>query len=448
MRSISWKLLFGFLAVSLVGTLLFFGIARQYSNKEIQNFLVNQDENRALAILEDFYMDNGTWDGITYPGPNWENKEIKPAPILILDVNGVVVASSPGFPQGTKVETFIIEGAIPIKVNGVVVGYLSDPNEGRQDFFREHPVLDRIDELLIISASGAVLLGLVMALVLSRTFSKPLKQLSIAAQRAATGDLSHKVEVSSKDEIGTLAESFNQMMEDLEKLISSRRQMTADIAHELRTPISVILGYTEGVHEGVIKPDRETFDIVHEEALRLERLVKDLRLLSKADVGELPLELQLVEIERILEEVKETASAGMEEKNLAFEVIVSPNLPKLMIDPYRIVQVLRNLIENAIRYSPTEGKITVTAENIEAQRVRFSVLDSGPGVSDKDLDRIFNRFYRVEPSRKRDQEGSGLGLAIARSIVEQHGGKMWAERVEGNGLLINFDLPVYDGEEE
>lgn len=451
MRSISWKLLLAFVVVSLGGTALFFVVARQYSNQEIRDYLLVQDQSRVVDWLVGQYEATGSWDTVdkNWPQtqfiPQDDTPDKPPTPFILVDAEMIVIKGSFGddrFQVGSIVSEEDLDSAEAIVSNGEIIGWLLIPEPGKPRSLWAHPVLDRMDDLLLISAGGAMLLALVLGLVLSRSLSRPLRKLSQAAQVAATGDLSQKVEVKSKDEIGALAESFNQMMDDLEILISSRRQMTADIAHELRTPISVILGYTEGVHEGVLDPNLETFEIVHDEALRLERLVKDLRLISKADVGELPLDLQEISVESILEEVERTAIGLMLDKQISLEVHQSPSLPHIKADLNRIIQVIRNIIENAVRYTPEKGKITLSVDAVDEKWVRFGIQDQGPGVSEEDLSNIFNRFYRVDPSRTRDHEGSGLGLAIARSIIEQHGGRIWAESRLGEGLSILFDLPV------
>jgi signal transduction histidine kinase len=217
--------------------------------------------------------------------------------------------------------------------------------------------------------------------------------------------------------------------------------MTADIAHELRTPISVIIGHADGVHEGIMDPSIGNFEIVRDEALRLERLVKDLKILSQADVGELPLEISETSAVGLVAEYKRTAQTSLAEKNITLKVESEPNLTALWVDPDRILQVLRNILDNAIRYSPEGGQILFQVKQVE-EYVQFSIQDSGTGLEQAELRKVFNRFYQTDSSRTRDSEGSGLGLAIARSVVEQHGGRIWAESPEGEGLKILIDLPA------
>ena len=451
MRSISWKLLLAFVLVSVSGTVLFFVIARNYSNQEIQNFLFDQDQTQIITVLETHYAEFQSWENIRVFWQQWQpinRPEGRGSPFALIDANGVVVLGFPGpgeLKTGNQLSQEDLERAIPIELEGEIIGYLFFLPENPREYFDEHPVLNRINELLIFSAFGSVVLALVLGLVLSRTMSRPLKELSSAARRAATGDLSQKVEIKSKDEIGLLANSFNQMMEDLERLMASRRQMTADIAHDLRTPISVILGHSEAVHDGVIEPSQETFEIVRDEALRLERLVKDLKDLSMADIGELSLELKPVSPGGILDQLEKSSLPLMVSKDISLQKDVAEDLPAVMVDEDRILQVAHNIMDNAIRHTPQGGRISVASRVDETGHfVQFEVLDGGPGVQPDELEKIFNRFYRTDPSRQRDREGSGLGLAIARSITEQHGGKIWAESALGSGLSIKFNLPIAD----
>lgn len=450
MRSISWKLLLAFFLVSMSGTVLFFFIARSYSNQEIQNFLFDQDQSQIISLLEVHYNEYQSWENIRLVWQQWQpinRPEGRGSPFALIDSDGIVVLGIPGpgeFKVGNRIGEKTLTRALPITIDDTVVGYLFFLPDDPREFFREHPVLNKVNQSLVFSAGGSIVLALVLALVLSRTLSRPLQELSSAARRAATGDLSQKVEINSKDEIGQLAQSFNQMMQDLERLMAARRQMTADIAHDLRTPISVILGHSEAVHDGVLEPSQEAFEVVRDEALRLERLVKDLRDLSMADVGELSLELKPVSPAWILAQLERTTLPLLASKDLSLEVVLADGLPEVLVDEDRILQVLRNVVDNAIRYTPQYGRISVSARNIESNHfIQFEILDGGPGVNPDELDKIFNRFYRTDPSRQRDREGSGLGLAIARSITEQLGGEIWAESSEGSGLSVKINVPAF-----
>ena len=232
------------------------------------------------------------------------------------------------------------------------------------------------------------------------------------------------------------------MNSELDRLITARKQMTADIAHELRTPISIILGNTDGIRDGVIPMSRETFDIIAEETERLNNLVEDLHTLSRAEAGELPMNFISISVQELIDALHLPQFQAMQSKPLEISTDIDPNLPLVKADPDRMIQVLRNLLNNAYHYTPENGLITFVASQKDANTVRLSINDTGPGVAEDEIERIFNRFYRTDTSRQRDGEGSGLGLAIARSIVDRHGGKIWAENRPEGGLSVIIDLPV------
>src|SRR5258708_9800198 len=217
--------------------------------------------------------------------------------------------------------------------------------------------------------------------------------------------------------------------------------MPADIAHELRTPISIILGHAEAVHDGVLPPSPETFEIIREEAERLEHLVDELHTLSLADAGELKLALRPYSPEKLLVDVQKIFGQHARQKNITLVLEAAPDLPQIEVDPERMKEVFGNILDNALRYTPENGKIKLSA-GVSANLVEMRVQDSGPGLEQAELEKIFDRFYRTESSRAREQGGSGLGFAIAKSIVEKHNGRIWAESRAGEGLTVVIQIPT------
>ncbi len=216
--------------------------------------------------------------------------------------------------------------------------------------------------------------------------------------------------------------------------------MTADIAHELRTPIALILGHAEGVKDGVLQPTRENFEIVREEAERLEHLINDLRTLSLADAGELFVEFQPVDVNVFMSDVHAHYLTLFNQKRITLDLEPAPGILTANLDPGRFAQVLNNILDNALRHTPDGGTVEMKTQLTE-NRIQLSVADSGEGITPEEAAHIFDRFYRADESRNRDDGGSGLGLAIARSIVEMHKGRIWAESKKGSGLKILIELP-------
>jgi signal transduction histidine kinase len=234
------------------------------------------------------------------------------------------------------------------------------------------------------------------------------------------------------------------MSSELSRSVNTRKQMTADIAHELRTPLSLILGHAEAVHDGVLPPSRENFEIIREEAERLEHLVNDLRILSLADAGELSINPQTVEPDRLLQEIAAIYQYQTQRKNITLDLDIASPLSNIEVDPGRMTQVLTNILDNALHHTPEGGRIVLSAKDANDHQVELAIQDSGSGLKAEDIDRIFDRFYRTDSSRQRDGDfpgGSGLGLAIARSIVQAHGGQLSAESEEGKGLKVIVRLP-------
>jgi signal transduction histidine kinase len=256
----------------------------------------------------------------------------------------------------------------------------------------------------------------------------------------AAGDLGQRVPARSRDEIGELGRAFNHMAGDLQAADAQRRQMTADIAHELRNPLAVIRGNLEAMLDGLYPSDDEHLTPVLDETLLLQRLVEDLRLLSLAEAGQLGLTRSDIDVGQLLESVAEGARAVAEDRELTLSVETPADRLVLVGDAARLRQVLGNLLSNALRYTPSGGRIVLQALLHDGQ-ARFVVSDSGPGIAPKDLPHIFDRFYRSDAARARTSGGSGLGLAIAQALVRAHRGTIAVESEPGQGTRFIVDLP-------
>lgn len=283
--------------------------------------------------------------------------------------------------------------------------------------------------------------GLGASFLLARSITIPLRKLNAAAREIEKGHFDQRVDVHTNDEVEELAHAFNRMSETLETNHRLRKQFLADVAHELRTPLTIIQGNLEGMMEGVIEPDREQLESLHEETLHLNHLIHDLRDLSLAEAGQLRLEKQPVHIYDIL--VK--AAGGIQPLAEAKGVTVAcrgTDTGVVLADENRISQVIHNLLTNAVRYTPPGGFVTV--ESGYADRpglIFFSVQDTGVGISEGDLPHVFDHFYRADKSRDRKSGGTGIGLAIVKQLAELHGGYVKAESHVGKGSVFTVFLP-------
>jgi len=447
MRSITLKMILAFLGIALVSIVLIVLLARWNTGTEFSRFVVDRRGADLVQNLADYYSANGSWEGVgktifseavLQPSEGGPSRE----PFFTLvDQNGLVVFAGPGYHLGEQVRQHELDQGISIEVDGGRVGTLVMGRVPFQRNPREEEFIQRTNLMLVYSAVGASLVALLLGIFLSRTLTRPIRELTEATHAVADGELGKQVSVRSKDEMGELASSFNKMSADLARSSNARKQMTADIAHELRTPLSLILGHAEAVHDGVLPPTKYNFEIIREEALRLEQLVDDLRTLSLADAGELSITKQEVSPQKLLDDLRTTYLHIASQQNVNIQLEVASDVPRLNIDPGRMTQVLTNILDNALKHTPEGGQVKLAAQQL-GDGVELSVQDSGPGIEGEDTNRIFKRFYRTDTSRHRDDGGSGLGLAIARSIVEMHQGQIWAESKPGQGLKIIIRFPI------
>jgi two-component system sensor histidine kinase BaeS len=298
---------------------------------------------------------------------------------------------------------------------------------------------DSVTTVVIAASLIAVAASIVLAVVLARMLARPIDEVGAAARRIADGDYGARVPREGPEELASLADSFNQMAASLERQEQVRRDFIANAAHELRTPLTNLQGYLEALRDGVIVADRATYESLHEEADRLVRLSRSLDALAEGDAGSTPPTLVEVDLATLLGSAIELATPSMERAGLRLEVEVPTGLTALA-DPDRLAQVLANLLSNAVRYTASGGTVTVRAERRPGD-ILISVANTGEGIPPDELERVFERFYRVEKSRDRARGGAGIGLAIVKQLVEQSGGRVGAESRDGQTRFW-FSLPA------
>ena len=312
--------------------------------------------------------------------------------------------------------------------------YNIDPAETHQMF------LDAVHRYLVQASIAAVILAVAVSFLFMRRLLRPLSDMGEVTRRVASGDFSARVNHASDDEVGKLAVSIDQMANSLEHIESLRKTMVVDMAHELRTPLTNVRGYLEGLKDGVIPPDKNTFTMLHGEILRLVRLVEDLNQLTKADTARTALSRSEIEIPRLVQQVTDLYTPELDARQITVETSYDEAARKVIGDRDKILQILRNLLQNALRYSPAASTLRVTTEH-GRHEVKVTVANAGEGISAEDLPFVFERFYRADKSRSRDSGGAGIGLAIVKGLVEAHGGKVGVESAPGDTRFW-FTIPA------
>jgi signal transduction histidine kinase len=448
---------------------------RQSLSSEFDSYVIAQQRASFVDEAALYYARSGSWDGFD----RWlreqavrQLSDATPTPpdqrrpprvrFVLADSAGVVVLPLGRYTSGSRLDQADLAKGAPISVDGRVVGTVITPE--RSDFRNapEDRYLARTDTALGIAAAVMVGVALVLGLLLARLITQPVRELTNAAKKIAGGDLSQQVPVRSRDELGVLAGQFNHMSADLARATRLRQQMTADVAHDLRTPLTVIAGYLEALRDQVLKPTPERFAMMYDETQLLLRLANDLHTLSLADAGQLPLDRHPIAPCLLLERVDQTYRHTAEQSGVTIRLETNHDLPEICVDAEQIARALSNLVSNALRYTPPGGTITLSARATNDERpktkdldngtsslvlgprslVLLKVSDTGAGIGAEHLPSIFERFYRADPSRQQATGGSGMGLAIVRSIVEAHGGQVSVPSALDQGTTFTIALPV------
>ena len=325
--------------------------------------------------------------------------------------------------------------------NGMMMGQGSGQQGGMMsDFYKSFQA--SFSESLIFAVLASSLVALIVSYILSRSVIAPLRVMTNASQRISEGHYNERVESQGTDELSQLALSFNQMAEQLEQVENLRRQLIGDVAHELRTPLTAIKGSAEGLMDGVLPAADETYRQIHAEAERLSRLVNDLQELSRVQSKAIHLDIRPVDSARLIQAVTRRMQFQFDEKRVRLNSSLPIEPIIVLADEDRALQVLTNLLSNALQYTPEDGSVTISIER-NKNMARIAIRDTGLGIPPEHLANIYDRFYRVDKSRSRPRGGSGIGLTIAKHLVEAQGGKIWAESEgENTGSLFVFTLPL------
>jgi signal transduction histidine kinase len=447
-RSLQFRLLTAFALVILITTGTVFLFIYNATQSEIRRFDERLGQMRAGRMemeLSTYYLQQGNWDGIQTFVEQWG--KIYGQRVILTDASGIVVADSEASLLGKSYNPESPGRLLVPPWQGTAIGTLyispqSSPQLSPEVGLTSLQVLyAAIGRFFLWGGLIAIAVALIITFLLSRRILAPVKALTSATKRLGRGDFSQRLRVKDRSELGELANAFNSMADDLERAEGLRRNLVADIAHELRTPLSNIQGYLEAIRDGVVQPNSTTINSLYEEVVLLSRLIDDLQELALAEAGELKLVKQSEDITGVIRQAIAAMQAQATIRGVSLLTDLPGALPFCNIDSHRISQVLYNLLDNAVVHTPGGGIITVTATE-HNKWVEISVSDTGEGIPAEDLPNIFERFYRVDKSRSRATGGHGLGLTIAKRLVEAHGGKIEAQSEVGKGSRFTFTVPV------
>ncbi|RIK38653.1 MAG: sensor histidine kinase [Chloroflexi bacterium] len=442
------SLYFGLLV--LAGVLVTVGLSRALVSDRVSALVVPAQLRATGGVVDtlaDYYRDHGSWAGaegllrgVQAATPLWSSR----LNVTLVDSTGrPVYRTGPGGGMAGPMWAERPYARIPIELDGETVGELQvrmgmGPSHSRPNA----DLPEQLSRLLLLLALGGGVVGITLSILASRNLTAPLSRLAAAAHDIGARNFSRRVELAGTDEVREVAQAFNEMADRLEQAEMLRRNLVADVAHELRTPLSVLQGNLRALLDDVYSLDKAEISRLYTQTRLLSRLVNDLHDLAQAEAGQLSLSYQTIDLAQLVSETVESHQPVAEASGITLQADIGPDLPGLPADEGRITQVLHNLIANALRHTPAGGAVTVRAAAAGGE-VLLAVQDSGDGIAPEHLPYVFDRFYRTDRSRARDTGGVGLGLAIARAIVLAHGGTIEAASGGmGQGSTFTVRLPV------
>lgn len=448
------RLSLGFAVVTLLGLALLGILLNQQISTEARSFVGQQQalDSGIVPALEDYYATHHSWDGVASvmqsympgskgngrgPGGSGEHG----MRFVLADVQGQVIYDSSQSYRSSQLTSQDRQDALPIDWQGEHVGWLVAMTPAALSVAGQ-TFLAQVNQSLLQAGILAAVAGLVLGVVLARGLTIPLRRLASAAQAITRGDLTHQVREKGPQEIRSLARTFNAMEAHLQQAERLRRNLVADIAHELRTPLSVLQGNLRALLDEVYPLEKAEVAVLYDETLTLSRLVTDLHELSLSEAGQLSLQVEATPLEPLLRQEASLFGDLAAARGIVFQIAIPDGVPPALIDPDRTRQIVQNLLTNALRHTPDQGHITLTVDRVSKREIRIQVEDSGSGIAPEDVPHVFERFWRAERSRSRASGGSGLGLAIARALVEQQGGQIGVTSELGKGSCFWFTLPI------
>ena len=390
-----------------------------------------------VSKLEGFYLAKENWDGVE--SLFISTPQLESMSVLLLDHESrVILDRRPDsvLAAGSPYELQHNDVVFDLNASGQAVGYLViTPFSLTHRFGIARAVILPVGIISFVLAAFLV----IVSILLTRRFVNPLADVIFAAREVSSGKLNTRIPMKGPQDLRSLSESFNEMASSLERSDRERREMLADVAHELRTPLSVIRGRLEGIVDGIYAENGPQVSMALEQTYLMQRLVDDLRLLTLVETRQLPFDKREVDLARIIHSVIDMFSAEAQEKSIALSFDEQRGNLTAYIDPQRFEQVVSNLVGNAIRYVPEGSRVWVTAQDVD-DRVQITVNDNGKGLPEEDLPYVFDRFWRKDKSRSRATGGTGLGLAIAKQLIEAQDGSIQAHNLPEGGLRMVIEL--------
>ena len=442
------QLALAFSLVTVVGVALVALLANRQVGAEFRSFVAQSqvDGSPLVNELSDYYAAHAGWAGVDATLRDFvaarRGMNGRGPAIMLADANGQLVYSTAAQARARLTGQERAAG-VPIVAGGQTVGFLLvQPGAGGPMSPAGQQFLAQVNRSLLQAGLLAGALGLLLGVVVARGVAAPLNRLSVAARQIAQGTLEQRLPTRGAEEVADVARAFNEMAAALQQSEQLRRNMIADVSHELRTPLTVIQGNLRALLDDVYPLGKAEIATIYDESVLLGRLVNDLRQLAQAEAGQLALHIRPGDVAELVRGALVPFEASAAAQDVALLLELPAGLPAVVADADRVRQVIHNLVANALRYTPAGGTVTCAARLEEERSVVFEVRDTGAGIAAADLPHVFERFWRADRSRLREQGGSGLGLAIARQIVEAHGGRIGAESQPGQGSRFWFSLPV------
>ena len=454
-KSLKTRLILTYAAVALLTVLVALLFVRFRSGQSLRNLVIDQQVEEMSVLVEDYYTANQSLDGFVYyylstvlrggaESPFFQPpRDANPEDIRgirgLVDSEGKTLLPAQNLPVGVIVPENWLDGAREVEVDGVVVAWILVDEKSLELSRSEQLFMKQVNLAIAIAAGTGILTAVILGMLLAVGILKPIRRLTEASEQMAQGALGQQVAVTSQDEIGRLGESFNRMSSDLARADADRKRLTADVTHDLSTPLQIISGYIEMYENGDVSLNPQQLGIIKTELENLRRLVGDLTVLTQAEGGGVEILLSRVAPNQLLEQIAQAYQPIASQQHVDLRLELDQTLAVINVDEGRMLQVLKNLMENALRHTPAGGTVTLASK--VGEQVELSITDTGDGVAADDLPLIFERFYQADKARTGSKGKMGLGLAICKALVELQGASIRAESAGvGQGLKLTVTI--------